>query len=137
MIIYCEYIYFYIDSFSRYYLKIIAFPDSSQNITFHKQFGEDYEDYNEDDSENPQWIFEFKYYIIILSFINFVFSIITEFYIIPFFNRWWNRTRILKIKKEIEIKEIDTDLSMINDVMNYINIRKRKKLEKKKKKLIK
>ena len=137
MIIYCEYIYFYIDSFSRYYLKIIAFPDSSQDITFHKQFGEDYEDYNEDDSENPQWIFEFKYYIIILSFINFVFSIITEFYIIPFFNRWWNRTRILKIKKEIEIKEIDTDLSMINDVMNYINIRKRKKLEKKKKKLIK
>ena len=86
MRIYCEYIYFYIDSFSRYYLKFIAFPDSSQNITFHKQFSEDYEDYNEDDYENPQWIFEFKYYIIILSFINFAFSIIIEFYIFPFFS---------------------------------------------------
>ncbi len=127
MTLYCEYIYFHIDWFSRNLLKIIAFPDSSQNITYHKQYGEDYEDYNEDDSENPQWIFEFKYYIIILSLINFILSIITEFYIIPFFNRWWTRNKILKIRKEIEMQEIDTDLNMINEVKNYISIRKKKK----------
>ena len=127
MIIYCEYIYFYFDSFSRYYLKIIAFPDSSQNITFHKQFGEDYEDYSEDDSDNPKWMFEFKYYIILISLINFVLAIIFEFYIIPFFNRWWTKNKIVKLKKEIEIKEIDADLNMINEVKNYIAIRKKKK----------
>ena len=137
MRIYCEYIYFYIDSFSRYYLKFIAFPDSSQNISYHKQYGEDFQDYNEDDSGNPQWIFEFKYYIIILSLINYTLSIIIEFYIIPIFNRWWTRNKILKIRKEIEIQEIDIDLNMINEVKNYISIRKKEKQEKIKKKNLK
>ena len=127
MTLYCEYIFFHIDFFSRNYLKIIAFPDSKQNITYHKQFGEDYEDYSEDDSDNPQWMFEFKYYIILISLINFVLAIIFEFYIIPFFNRWWTKNKIVKLKKEIEIKEIDADLNMINEVKNYIAIRKKKK----------
>ena len=133
MTFYCEYLIYRIDKFSRYYIKLIAFPDSHQNLSYHKEFGESFEDYNEDDSKNPKWSFEFKYYIMFLSIVNFILSIIIEYYFIPLIKRFWVQSKINNIKKKIENNSIDVNLNMINEVKNYDDVIKRKNQQKMKK----
>ena len=133
MTFYCEYLIYRIDKFSRYYIKLIAFPDSPQNLSFHKEFGEIFEDYNEDDSKNPKWNFEFKYYIMFLSLVNFIVSIIIEYYFIPWIKSCYVKSKINNIKKKIENNQMDVNLSMINEVNNYDDIIKRENQQKMKK----
>ena len=132
--IYCEYIIYNVDYFVRYQLKMIAFPDSSQDdMIKHKNQSDPNDTYVESDESNPKFPIpiEFKYIIIIITLLNFVVSIVVEQCAIPCVKKCWMKYKIKGMENTINQKEKEVDLNMINEVKNYAAIyRTNKKLGK-------
>ena len=127
--IYCEYIIFHVDFFVYEYLKMVAFPDSSQKDMMKHADDGDYKDYIESDDDNPDALkfIEFKYILMIITILNFIISIVVEQYIIPYVKKCWMKSQIEKMKKKINTKEKEADLNMINEVKNYALVQNNKK----------
>ena len=113
--LYAEYIVFYVDKFSRDWIRLSPYPDDP----FYDGYYMD-ESYEKIHSKIP-----FKFYIMGLIVVNFIACLIIEKVIVPRCNRIWRNYRMDKLSRQIELDtDKKADLNMINTVKNYIREQK-------------
>ena len=113
--LYAEYIVFYVDKFSRDWIRLSPYPDDP----FYDGYYMD-ESYEKIHSKIP-----FKFYIMGLIVVNFIACLIIEKVIVPRCNRIWRNYRMDKLSRQIELDtDKKADLNMINTFKNYIREQK-------------
>ena len=113
--LYAEYIVFYVDKFSRDWIRLSPYPDDP----FYDGYYMD-ESYEKIHSKIP-----FKFFIMGLIVVNFIACLIIEKVIVPRCNRIWRNYRMDKLSRQIELDtDKKADLNMINTVKNYIREQK-------------
>ena len=113
--LYAEYIVFYVDKFSRDWIRLSPYPDDP----FYDGYYMD-ESYEKIHSKIP-----FKFFIMGLIVVNFIACLIIEKIIVPRCNRIWRNYRMDKLSRQIELDtDKKADLNMINTVKNYIREQK-------------
>ena len=110
MFIYSEYIVFYVDKFSNKLIKIVAFPDDS--FTYNP-------------STEPKYNMQFKFYVMIIIVLNFIFALFIEKVIVAKVTKCWNTMRMKSLKLKIENdKKNEANLNLITSVQNYVKEQK-------------
>ena len=110
MFIYSEYIVFYVDKFSNKLIKIVAFPDDS--FTYNP-------------STEPKYNMQFKFYVMIIIILNFIFALFIEKVIVAKVTKCWNTMRMKSLKLKIENdKKNEANLNLITSVQNYVKEQK-------------
>ena len=120
--IYVLYIIIFTDYISRNLLHLIPFPDDTLNI---------YQNVKKDDKSNlPKLKIPFKFYVAMLSILNFFVCLFFEKVVVSLLIKIWSKKQFNKNEKEMRKTEIEPTLNLINDVKNYVREHEKKKNKK-------
>ena len=116
--LYAEYIVLYVDKFSRKFMKITPYPDD--------HWAYFYDDLN--DTFKKHHDYQFKFVIMIILVVNFLFCLFLEKVVVDFCSINWRKKRMNKNLERLE-NDINKEatLSLVNDVKNYIKEQKANK----------